>query len=52
MALKTVLVAVDGSENSRVAVEWAAELAASIGASVVAVHACGLLESLGSGHGA
>lgn len=46
-----VVVGVDGSVDSRNALEWAAELAAATGASVVAVHAVGLLERMGpSGH--
>lgn len=42
-----VLVGVDGSAESRNALEWAADLAALTGAVVVAVHAMGLLERLG-----
>ncbi len=37
---------VDGSPNSRVAVEWAAGQARHTGAEVVAVHALGLLEKM------
>jgi nucleotide-binding universal stress UspA family protein len=49
MKLDTIVVAVDGSENSAIAVEWAAQIAYLTGATVVAVHARGLLESIGSG---
>lgn len=42
--VKTIVVGVDGSHDSRVAVEWAARLASDVGARVVAVHAVGLLE--------
>lgn len=47
--VSTIVVGVDGSDNSRVAVEWAARLAAGLGARVVAVHALGLLERLEPG---
>jgi nucleotide-binding universal stress UspA family protein len=47
--LETILVAVDGSANSAAAVEWAAQLAYVAGATVVAVHARGLLESVRAG---
>ena len=49
MKIDRIVVAVDGSENSLVAVEWAAGLAVLVSAEVVAVHALGLLEPLGSG---
>ena len=42
--VNTLVVGVDGSEDARVAVAWAAEAAAALGARVVAVHAVGLLE--------
>jgi len=42
--MRTIVVGVDGSPDSRRAVEWAAKLAAETGARVVAVHAVGLLE--------
>jgi nucleotide-binding universal stress UspA family protein len=48
MRMKRIVVGVDGSENSLVAVEWAAGLARLLDAEVVAVHALGLLEPLGS----
>jgi nucleotide-binding universal stress UspA family protein len=41
--VRTIVVGVDGSPDSRRAVEWAADLAAERGARVVAVHAVGLL---------
>lgn len=45
-AIRVIVVGVDGSVNSRAAVEWAARLAAGLQAKVVAVHALGLLEHL------
>ncbi len=42
--MKTIVVGVDGSADSRRAVEWAGDLAEENGARVVAVHAVGLLE--------
>ena len=42
--IETIIVGVDGSDNAKLAVAWAAEVAASMGARVVAVHAAGLLE--------
>ncbi len=42
--VKTIVVGVDASADSRCAVTWAAELAEQVGARVVAVHAVGLLE--------
>jgi nucleotide-binding universal stress UspA family protein len=41
-----ILVGVDGSDNSRVALAWAADLALALGAELTAVHAFGLLESV------
>lgn len=49
MTIERILVGVDGSEDSRRALEWAAELAGLIDAEVVAVHALGLLEHLEPG---
>jgi len=49
MKVERIAVGVDGSENSVVAVEWAADLAAAVGAEVVAVHALGLLDRIESG---
>jgi nucleotide-binding universal stress UspA family protein len=43
MGVKRILVATDGSEHARRAVQWAGELAGATGADVVAVHAVGLL---------
>jgi nucleotide-binding universal stress UspA family protein len=48
MKLERIVVAVDGSDNSLVAVAWAAGLAAHTGAEVIAVHALGLLEQMGT----
>jgi len=42
--MKTIVVGVDGSPDSRGAVAWAAELADHVDVRVVAVHAVGLLE--------
>jgi nucleotide-binding universal stress UspA family protein len=41
-----IVVGVDGSPNSHVAVEWAVKQARWTGAEVVAVHALGLLEKM------
>jgi len=46
MKVERIVVGVDASDNARRAVEWAAGLAASVGAEVVAAHALGLLERL------
>jgi nucleotide-binding universal stress UspA family protein len=43
-ALRTIAVGYDGSPDSVAAVRWAAELALSVGAQLVVVHAFGLLE--------
>jgi nucleotide-binding universal stress UspA family protein len=43
--LERIVVGVDGSTNSVVALEWAAGLAKRVGAEVIAVHSLGLLES-------
>jgi nucleotide-binding universal stress UspA family protein len=43
MGVKRILVGTDGSEDARRAVHWAGELAAQIGAEVVAAHSVGLL---------
>jgi nucleotide-binding universal stress UspA family protein len=44
--VSVIVVGVDGSPNSQVAVEWAARQARLTGAEVVAVHALGLLEKM------
>jgi nucleotide-binding universal stress UspA family protein len=49
MKFERITLGVDGFENSRIAAEWAAELARLVDAEVVAVHAVGLLEPLDSG---
>jgi nucleotide-binding universal stress UspA family protein len=41
--VKCIVVGTDGSEHARQAVRWAADLAVQTGATVVAVHAVGLL---------
>jgi nucleotide-binding universal stress UspA family protein len=43
-APRTIAVGYDGSPDSELAVRWAAELAVSVGAQLVVVHAIGLLE--------
>ncbi len=43
-ALRTIAVGYDGSSDSEVAVRWAAQLAMSVSAHLVVVHAVGLLE--------
>lgn len=48
-AIRTIVVGVDGSSNSKIALEWAITLARSLSAEVIAVHAVGLLAHLGSG---
>lgn len=47
MAIDTIVVGVDGSEDSLRAVEWTADLAAITRSEVTAVHALGLLERFG-----
>lgn len=47
--IQKIVVGVDGSSNSRAALEWAIALARPLSAEVVAVHAVGLLAHLGSG---
>lgn len=57
MTISTVVVGVDGTDGSDRALRWASELASAVGATVVAVHALGLLDSSGGptvpveGHG-
>lgn len=43
-AIERIVVGLDGSANARAAATWAAALAGPAGASVLAVHALGLLE--------
>lgn len=45
--MTTIVVGIDGSPNGEAAAQWAAELAERLDATVVAVHALGLLEHLG-----
>jgi nucleotide-binding universal stress UspA family protein len=47
MTVTHILVAADGSENARIAVRWAAELASQTGARVTAVHVFEPLSHLG-----
>jgi nucleotide-binding universal stress UspA family protein len=47
VSVETILVGIDGSEGSERAVRWTAELAASLGARVVAVHVYEPLAHLG-----
>jgi nucleotide-binding universal stress UspA family protein len=49
MRIDRIVAAVDGSDNSLLAVKWAAGLARIVDAEVVAVHAVGLLEPLDHG---
>ena len=44
MKIQRMVVGVDGSDNARRAVDWAAGLAALVDAEVIAVHSLGLLE--------
>jgi nucleotide-binding universal stress UspA family protein len=46
VTLERIVVAVDGSPGGARALDWAAGLAADVGAEVVAVHALGLLDAL------
>ena len=46
MSLETIVVGVDGSDGARQALEFAAEIAAPTGASIVAVHAFRPLDHL------
>jgi nucleotide-binding universal stress UspA family protein len=48
-AIGRILAGVDGSDNSRRALEWALLLAERFEAELVAVHAVGLLSDLGDG---
>lgn len=46
MKIERIVVGVDGSDNARRALTWAAALASALDAEVVAVHSVGLLERL------
>ena len=46
MTIEHIVVGVDGSENARQALAWAAALAMALDAEVIAVHSVGLLERL------
>jgi len=46
LTIARIMIGVDGSEDSRVALGWAAGLARQLDAEIVAVHAVGLLEHL------
>lgn len=46
---RTLLVGIDKSKESQHALDWTLELAAALGARVLAVHAVGLLEGAGLG---
>ena len=45
-SISRIMIGVDGSADSRAALEWAADLARQLDAEVIAVHAVGLLERL------
>lgn len=47
--LQRIVVGVDGSENSRRALEWAIDLGSQFSAMVIAVHAVGLLSRVDKG---
>ena len=49
MKIERIVVGVDGSDNARKALEWAAGLARALAAEVVAVHSVGLLERFAAG---
>jgi nucleotide-binding universal stress UspA family protein len=48
MSIRRIVVGADGSENSRRALEWAIALARAFDATVVVVHALGLLDRIGA----
>jgi len=50
MTVRCIVVGIDGSENSRRALTWAAGLARALRAELVVVHAIGLLERLDDGN--
>jgi nucleotide-binding universal stress UspA family protein len=47
MAIRRILVGLDGSSHAQRALEWAIDLARAVDATIVAVHALGLLDQLG-----
>ena len=49
MAIRRIVVGLDGSEHSRRAASWAASLASDVDADVVGIHALGLLHQTASG---
>ena len=49
MKIERIVVGVDGSDNARTALRWAADLARALDAEIVAVHSVGLLERFASG---
>ena len=49
MAIRRIVVGLDGSEHSRRAASWAASLATDVDAEVVGVHALGLLHQTATG---
>lgn len=49
MTISRIVVGIDGSRGSELAVRWTADLATALGADVVAVHSMGMLEDRGDG---
>jgi nucleotide-binding universal stress UspA family protein len=49
MDVRLVLVGLDGSAQAARACQWAADLAAAVGANVIAIHALGLLHQTATG---
>jgi nucleotide-binding universal stress UspA family protein len=47
--IERIVVGVDGSDNARTALRWAADLARALDAEIVAVHSVGLLERFAAG---
>ena len=52
MSIKRIVVGIDGSDNGRRAMAWAADLASTTDADLIAVHAVGLLPHPADHHGA
>ena len=52
MTIKRIVVGIDGSDNGRRAMAWAADVAGPLDADVIAVHAVGLLPHPADSHGA